>query len=45
MVVSNALDKDVVDLLIDNFHEINSIREKSQIEAARQYEDFLRSCG
>lgn len=44
MVVSNALDKNVVDLLIDNFHEINSIRENSQIEAANQYEDFLLSC-
>ncbi|MDD4688910.1 MAG: HD domain-containing protein [Eubacteriales bacterium] len=41
MVASNALDGNIVKLLIDNFHEINNNREISQIEAAKQYKNFL----
>lgn len=42
MVASNALDGKIVRLLIDNFHEINTIRENAQIEAIEQYKNFLR---
>jgi HD-GYP domain-containing protein (c-di-GMP phosphodiesterase class II) len=41
MVANNALDENIVNLLIDNFHEINSIRENYQNEAAEQYKNFL----
>ncbi|NMA93240.1 MAG: HD domain-containing protein [Clostridiales bacterium] len=41
MVADNALDGSVVSLVIDNFQEINSIRENAQIEAAKQYKSFL----
>ena len=42
MVANNALDRNIVNLLINNFHEINNIRENSQIEAGEQYKIFLR---
>lgn len=41
MVTSNALDGEIVKLIIDNLQEINSIRENSQIEAVEKYESFL----
>ena len=41
MVISNALDGKVVDLLIDNYQAINSVRDKSQIEAAEQYKNYI----
>jgi HD-GYP domain-containing protein (c-di-GMP phosphodiesterase class II) len=41
MVASNELDGKIVNLLIDHFHEINNIREISQIEAAEQYKNFF----
>ena len=41
MVESNALDGRVVNLLIDNFEGINRIRENSQAEAAKLYDDFM----
>lgn len=42
MVANNAIDGKIVNLLIDNFHEINTIREASQMEASEQYKNFLR---
>lgn len=41
MVTDNSLDGKMVNLLIDNFEEINRIRENSQIEAAERYQNFL----
>ena len=37
MAAGNALDKYVVDLMIDNLQEFNNIRECAQVEAAEQY--------
>ncbi|MDD2190595.1 MAG: HD domain-containing protein [Eubacteriales bacterium] len=42
MVASNALDGRIVNLLIENYQELDNMREISQIEAAEQYENFLR---
>lgn len=42
MVESNALDANVVSLLVDNFKEINIVRETAQIEAAESYKVFLQ---
>ncbi len=41
MVENNALDRRVVNLVIDNFDDINSIRERSQASAAEKYNNFL----
>ncbi len=41
MVTNNDLDGTVVDLLLENYEEINNIRETSQIEAVEQYNKFL----
>jgi HD-GYP domain-containing protein (c-di-GMP phosphodiesterase class II) len=41
MVESGALDKNVVNVLKDNFQMINELREVSQEEAASRYEKFL----
>ena len=41
MVESGALDKNVVNVLKDNFQMINELREFSQEEAASRYERFL----
>lgn len=41
MVASNALDGKIVDLLIENYQELDNIREISQLEAAEQYKNFL----
>ncbi|MGB4439158.1 MAG: HD domain-containing phosphohydrolase [Sedimentibacter sp.] len=41
MVASNALDGRIVDLLIENYQELDNIREISQFEAAEQYKNFL----
>ncbi|MCE5227138.1 MAG: HD domain-containing protein [Porphyromonadaceae bacterium] len=41
MVASNALDGRIVDLLIENYQELDNIREISQLEAAEQYKNFL----
>ncbi len=43
MVQTNALDGEVVKILIDNFEEINEMRENSQIEATEKYKKFLLS--
>ena len=45
MVAGNALDESIVNIVINNFEEINAIRETSQIEAAEQYKSFLLSAG
>lgn len=42
MVDSGALDQHVVKLLLDNFSMINDLREKSQQEAEKRYESFLK---
>ncbi|MFA9378978.1 MAG: HD domain-containing phosphohydrolase [Lachnotalea sp.] len=41
MVLSGALDGDVVKILVDNFQMLKGIREKSQQEAVREYERIL----
>lgn len=41
MVQGNALDGEVVDLLLDNYKQINGIRENTQFEAALYYSDFM----
>jgi len=41
MVADNALDGRIVNLLIENFEHLNEIREKSQIEAAEQYRNYM----
>lgn len=41
MITSNALDGGVVNLLIDNYEEINSIRQNAQNEANKKYKEFL----
>lgn len=43
MVKSNALDENIVNILLNNYYEINNVRIQSQIEAATQYEEFLHS--
>lgn len=42
MVNSGAIDGRIVDLLKDNFQEINDIREDAQQKASEMYEKFLR---
>lgn len=42
MVKNGAIDKNIVDILIKNFHEINNLREDSQRQASEQYEKFLQ---
>lgn len=41
MVASNELDGRIVKLLIENYNELNNIRQISQLEAAEQYKKFL----
>lgn len=41
MVTNGALDRNVVAILIENFQEINDLRELSQQEASKKYQDFL----
>ncbi len=41
MVENGSIDQYVVNTLINNFQEINSIREKAQKEASIRYEEFL----
>lgn len=41
MVLSGALDKNIVKVLIDHYHEINQIRERFQLAAAERYNNFL----
>ena len=43
MVENGAIDGRIVDLLVQNYEELNSIRDKSQKEAAEQYQKFLNS--
>ncbi|MGI6278984.1 MAG: HD-GYP domain-containing protein [Acutalibacteraceae bacterium] len=43
MVKNNALDGMVANKLIENFSEINHIREVSQCEAVQMYESFLKT--
>lgn len=45
MVAGNALDANIVSIVIDNFVEINMIRENSQIAAEEHYKNFLLSAG
>lgn len=41
MVSNNAIDGKVVDVLLGNFKEIDTVREKAQAEALELYENFL----
>ena len=41
MVANNSLDGNVVNILIKNFDEINSLREKAQEDASIRYANFL----
>jgi len=41
-VADNSIDRSVVNTLLENFGEINSIREQAQAEAAEHYEKFMR---
>jgi indolepyruvate ferredoxin oxidoreductase alpha subunit len=41
MVASDELDGKVVKLLVNHFHEINTIRVDSQVEAAEKYKNFM----
>ena len=41
MVANDSLDGKVVNILIENFHEINLLREQAQEEASIKYENFL----
>lgn len=41
MVISNGIDDKIVGLLINNYEELDSIREDSQIKAAEEYKKFL----
>jgi HD-GYP domain-containing protein (c-di-GMP phosphodiesterase class II) len=40
MVGNGELDKNLVDKVLDNFDEINEIRESAQKEAVREYDEF-----
>lgn len=42
MVAKNAIDANVVNILINNYQEINSIRENAQIEAVEKYNSFMQ---
>lgn len=42
MVADKALDGQIVKLLIENYEELNSIREEAQREAAEKYRNVLR---
>lgn len=42
MVENGSIDGRIVDLLVENFHTINLLREEAQEEASRQYENFLK---
>jgi len=42
MVRSNALDARVVEVILSNFDEVNEIRKKAQVEAEKEYHDFIR---
>ncbi len=43
MAENNALDRRVVNLVIENFHDIDGIRERSQTQAAEKYNNFLQA--
>jgi len=40
MVSGGAIDANIVDLLVNNYDEINKIREKAQNEASEKYNQF-----
>lgn len=42
MVADNAIDGNVVSVLLGNYQEINSIRENAQIEAVEKYNKFMQ---
>jgi putative nucleotidyltransferase with HDIG domain len=42
MVMNNALDERIVNILTDNYQEIKELREKSQQDATQKYESFLK---
>ena len=41
-VADNAIDGSVVNILLENYDEINSIRKQAQLEAAEHYDSFMR---
>ena len=43
MVASEAIDGNIVKVLIDHFQEINDIRESAQQQASNRYESFLHT--
>jgi len=45
MVAEGALDGMVVQVLLDHFHEINTLRQHAQLEAAERYDRFLQTPG
>lgn len=45
MVKNNEIDGKVVKMLLENYEEIDSIRNRAQMEAARRYDDFVKSYG
>jgi HD-GYP domain-containing protein (c-di-GMP phosphodiesterase class II) len=40
MVAQSALDPDIVDLLVDNFDELNAVRAAAQVQAVAEYEEI-----
>lgn len=45
MVDGNALDEKVVKILVENFTEINALREQAQQQAREDYSDFVLTVG
>ena len=45
MVAEGSLDGMVVEVLLDHFHEINTLRQHAQLEAAERYDRFLQTPG
>ena len=45
MVAEGALDRMVVEVLLDHFQEINTLRQQAQQEAAERYDRFLQTGG
>ncbi len=41
MVDGNAIDGNIANLVIDHYEDINGVRQKTQLEATKQYENFL----